>query len=176
MPHMIRTERVLMRPARLQDAPAIARVFNDFEVAKATKTWPYPVTSEHARSRLRHWMKIDEAVEFGRVIVYQGEVVGSLGVQHCVGDRWSIGYGLHRDHWGKGLVTEAVRAFCGFGFQTLRIGTIEAHVFKDNPASQNVALKVGFRFAGDIGPGWSTALQGNFPRWGYELTREDFQP
>jgi [ribosomal protein S5]-alanine N-acetyltransferase len=172
MPHSLRTQRLLLRPATLRDAKGLARSFNDFDLTRATKTWPYPVTEEHARFRIRHWQKVQGKDEFGFLAFYQGRVVGSLGFSHRSGDVWSLGYGIARECWGQGMMSEAVGAFCAFGFKTLRFGAIEADVFKDNPGSIKVLEKTGFEMIGDIGPGWSTTLQGNFPRWGYRLTRE----
>lgn len=172
MPHSLRTPRLLLRPATLRDAKQLARAFNDFEVTRATKTWPYPVTEEHARFRIRQWRKVQGRSEFGFLLVHQGRVIGSAGFAHRVGGVWSLGYGIAREAWGQGLMTEAIGAMCAFGFRTLRFNAIEADVFKDNPGSIAVLEKTGFDFIGDIGPGWSTTLQGNFPRWGYRLLRE----
>ncbi|WOI53006.1 GNAT family N-acetyltransferase [Parvularcula sp. LCG005] len=172
MPHSIRTDRLLLRPATLRDAPAIARAFGDREMAKSTKTWPHPVTVEHARFRIRQWMAASPNEQFGFALVYQGQAIGSLGFAHRYHEVWSVGYGIDRAHWGQGLVTEALKAACLFTFRTKRARKIEADVFQDNPGSQAVALKAGFRCIGDIGPGWSTVLQGDFPRFGYELKRE----
>lgn len=172
MPHSLRTERLLLRPALLRDAGELARAFNDFDLTRATKTWPYPVTEAHALFRIRNWKKVQGKSEFGFLILHRGLVVGSLGFAHRLGETWSLGYGIARECWGKGLMSEAVSAICAFGFRTLRFGTIEADVFKDNPGSIKVLEKTGFELIGDIGPGWSTTLQGNFPRWGYRLIRE----
>ena len=172
MPHSIQTERLLLRPVTLRDAPGLARAFNDFEVTKATKTWPYPVSVEHARFRIRQFIKGQGDGQYGLAITYRGEVVGNIGGTWRGGPHLSIGYGMARPLWGQGLMTEAVGAFCAFGFRVLGAKRIEADVFKDNPGSSKVLLKTGFKCIGDIGPGWSTTLQGNFPRWGYELTRE----
>lgn len=172
MPHTIRTDRLLLRPLTLRDAPQLAWAFNDREVTKATKTWPWPVTVEHARFRIRQFIKSQGDGQFALGITYRGAVVGNIGGTWRGGPHLAIGYGLARPLWGQGLMTEAVAAFCGFGFRTLGAERIEADVFKDNPGSYTVLLKTGFRCIGDIGPGWSTTLGGHFPRWGYHLTRE----
>lgn len=152
----------------------MAQVYGAREVAQSTKTWPHPVTAEHARWRISNWRAADPAEESVFVMVLGGDVIGSVGAARRHDRTYSIGYGVHRAFWGQGLTTEAVGALCSYVFRVLRADATEADVFQDNPASSQVALKLGFRPIGDIGPGWSTTLGGNFPRFGYRLKREWF--
>ena len=55
-----------------------------------------------------------------------------------------IGYSLNRHYWNKGIITETIAEITKFGFQTLEIHRIEAHVEPDNRASEKVLLKNGF--------------------------------
>ncbi len=172
MPHTFRTERLLLRPWRLRDAKALATIFGDRDTAKSTKTWPHPVTEEQARWRIAQWANANPVETFGFAMVYQGAPVGSLGLTQRHDTTYSIGWGVAKPLWGQGLTVEAVRALCAHAFAARGVTRIEADIFQDNPGSIRVAEKVGFRFIGDIGPGWSTVLQGNFPRYGYSLLRE----
>ncbi|MEM9233765.1 MAG: GNAT family N-acetyltransferase, partial [Pseudomonadota bacterium] len=169
-----RTERLLLRPVTLRDAGPLACALNDYEVTKTTGTLPFPLTADHMRFRVRNWIKCQGDTQFGLLILHQGAVVGHMGIGHIAGDRWNIGYSITRSLWGRGLVTEAVHAFCDFAFRVLKIGVIEADAFVDNPGSLRVAEKCGFQSRGVIGEGWSTTRQAHFPVIGFELTRERF--
>jgi RimJ/RimL family protein N-acetyltransferase len=59
-----------------------------------------------------------------------------------------IGYWLGEDYWGRGIVTEAVRAFTDWGFANFDLSRIYAGVFEWNPASARVLEKAGFEFEG----------------------------
>jgi RimJ/RimL family protein N-acetyltransferase len=59
-------------------------------------------------------------------------------------DEVEIGYGLHPDHWGKGLATEVAAACVEMGRTTLGRGTLVAVTHPGNVASHRVLLKAGF--------------------------------
>src|SRR5690606_39587178 len=52
------------------------------------------------------------------------------------------------EHWRKGYVSEAVLKVMEYGFDNLGLTRIGAVVFKDNEASSNLLLKVGFQQEG----------------------------
>jgi len=63
--------------------------------------------------------------------------------------RWGeIGYESHPDFWGKGLMTEALRAVVGCGHETFTLNRIEAWTLPGNLASDRVLQKAGFLFEG----------------------------
>jgi ribosomal-protein-alanine N-acetyltransferase len=58
-----------------------------------------------------------------------------------------IGYELHPYYWGKGLMTEAVRAVVACGHETFGLNRIDAWTLPGNGASDRVLEKSGFRHA-----------------------------
>ena len=61
-----------------------------------------------------------------------------------------IGYELHPDYWGKGLMTEAVRAVVACGHETFRLNRIDAWTMPGNAASDRVLEKSGFQYEGTL--------------------------
>jgi RimJ/RimL family protein N-acetyltransferase len=61
---------------------------------------------------------------------------------------YELDYCLHREWWGAGYGTEAVRALVDLGFRQLDAHRIYALVDPENPASQRVLEKLGFRREG----------------------------
>ncbi|HKS40708.1 MAG TPA: GNAT family N-acetyltransferase [Blastocatellia bacterium] len=59
-----------------------------------------------------------------------------------------IGYWLGEEFWGRGIVTEAVRAMTEYAFSHFDICRIYAGVFEWNPASMRVLEKAGYEFEG----------------------------
>lgn len=57
--------------------------------------------------------------------------------------RGSIGYVLGGEHWGKGIVTEAMRLVVDFGFRRLNLHRIEALVEPSNERSWRVCERLG---------------------------------
>jgi len=61
-----------------------------------------------------------------------------------------VGYSLHPDSWGQGLMTEAVMALVGYGFGVLRLHRIWADVDPENIGSWRVLEKIGMRREGQL--------------------------
>ncbi|CCE00953.1 GNAT family N-acetyltransferase [Bradyrhizobium sp. STM 3809] len=59
-----------------------------------------------------------------------------------------VGYELHPHYWGRGLMTEALRAVVGTGHALFDLNRIEAWTFPGNGASDRVLQKAGFLLEG----------------------------
>ncbi|MBL8684730.1 MAG: GNAT family N-acetyltransferase [Myxococcales bacterium] len=55
-----------------------------------------------------------------------------------------VGWVLGREHWGKGLAADAVRAFLAYAFGPMGARRIEAGVIAENAASHRLAARLGF--------------------------------
>lgn len=65
--------------------------------------------------------------------------------------KWAeLGYELHPSVWGRGLMTEAVKAVTKCGFDQFSLNRIEAWTLPGNVASERVLEKVGFRYEGTL--------------------------
>lgn len=80
-----------------------------------------------------------------------GNYIGRCGVYRHLGPGASIIAGegalafyLARAYWGRGLATEAGRAFVNFGFKELKLSRIVTAVQVGNDASVRVLEKLGF--------------------------------
>jgi RimJ/RimL family protein N-acetyltransferase len=79
-----------------------------------------------------------------RTIEADGEPVGSIGSWDNEGER-EVTYWIGRAHWGKGIATEALRAFLDLE----QTRPLHAATAIDNVGSQRVLTKCGFRVAGE---------------------------
>ena len=77
------------------------------------------------------------------------EVIGAISIepneQHR---RAALGYWCALTHWGRGYMTEAVRAVIDDGFRELALNRIHAECHGDNPASRRVLEKAGMTLEG----------------------------
>jgi [ribosomal protein S5]-alanine N-acetyltransferase len=55
-----------------------------------------------------------------------------------------LGYGLDHRHEGKGLMTEALRAFCDFAFSAMGLHRLQANHLPENLRSAGVLRRLGF--------------------------------
>jgi ribosomal-protein-alanine N-acetyltransferase len=75
-----------------------------------------------------------------------------------------LAFYLARPYWGRGLASEAGRAFIRYGFDVLRLSRIEAGMNARNLASIRVIEKLGFT--------WVRSGEGGGSQWlDYELRR-----
>lgn len=88
-----------------------------------------------------------ENIPSGYGITLKGtdKVIGSIDFPHRHGDKTlEIGYLLHPDYWGQGIVPEAGRAMLQVGFELLGLDKIILICYDYNKQSQAVARKLGF--------------------------------
>ncbi|HEV8247309.1 MAG TPA: GNAT family N-acetyltransferase, partial [Polyangiaceae bacterium] len=80
------------------------------------------------------------------------ELIGGVGlrVQNIVQREGDIGYVLRRDHWGRGIISEAARAMLEFGFGVLGLHRIYATADTRNQQSTRVMEKLGMRHEGTL--------------------------
>ena len=75
----------------------------------------------------------------GRYIGYCGVYAGSMPGEG------TLGYYIAHDYWGRGLASEAARAFVDFAFRDLALTRIIASVEAGNQASKRILEKLGFQ-------------------------------
>ncbi len=144
----VRTERLLLRPGWVEDAPALTDAFarEDVVMTLARAPWPY---------------RLDDAVEYLGRDRKVGEVdllifLRTMGAPRLIGgvslarrDRdLELGYWIVPSHWGLGFATEAARAVVEMARDSLKLSRLVSGHFTDNPASGRVLEKLGFSNTG----------------------------
>lgn len=78
------------------------------------------------------------------------KLIGSCGFNYWNRDhsRAEISYDLGYKYWGKGIMTEAVKAVLGFAFTRMELHRVEATVTPTNQGSLRVLRKMGFQKEG----------------------------
>jgi len=135
-----------LREWRPGDVESLARHANNVKVSRNLHdAFPHPYTRADAET----WIKQTASVPAGTVlaIVVDGKAVGGIGI-HPGTDvhrrTAAIGYWLGEAYWGRGIVTEALRAMTEHVFATFDFERLEAFVFEWNPASARVLEKAGY--------------------------------
>ncbi|WP_057491823.1 GNAT family N-acetyltransferase [Streptococcus orisasini] len=82
---------------------------------------------------------------YGIKLKGEDKVIGSVDFNHRhADDVLEIGYTLHPDYWGQGIVPEATSALIELGFTLLKLHKLELNCYDTNKQSQRVAEKLGF--------------------------------
>ena len=151
---VIETERLTLRKMRLSDAADVFRYAQDHEVARHV-LWEAHQSVWESRAYIRFLLyqyRNGEPGSWGIVLKETGRVVGTIGYMNYSADNSTVevGYSLAREHWGKGLMTEALNAVIDETFRVLKLHRIEAMHFTDNPASGRVMEKCGMQHEGHL--------------------------
>lgn len=83
----------------------------------------------------------------------EGQPIGSLGYykwEPSRGYQAEMGYDLAREYWGKGIMTEAMRAVIDFGFEKMELNRIEVYIMPRNKRSVKMIKNLGFKREGLI--------------------------
>lgn len=148
----ITTERLILRPYCLDDAPELQRLIGERDVAKTLLTVPHPYPDGAAEEFIgKHPERIEKG-EFQFAITHRrdGYLIGGIGFHQV--DREAelaeIGYWIAKPYWGNGYGTEAARAIVKFGFEVMNLNRIHAAHFSNNPASGYIMRKLGMKYEG----------------------------
>jgi ribosomal-protein-alanine N-acetyltransferase len=166
----IETERLLLRMVRRADLDDLAALFADPQVMRFVgdgQVASREVAERALDSIIKHW----QTQGFGRWTIVDKQTrkfVGFGGLRSLFGTPELV-YHLARQHWGKGLATEAARAVLRFGFEERDCESIVAIIKPGNAASIRVLEKLGMQFEKETRYYDIDVVQ-------YRLARKDFQP
>ncbi len=145
----LKTNRVILRPWRYTD------IDDFFEYASVpgvgeSAGWEHHKTKENSKTILDMFIK--EKKTFA--IEYNGKVIGSLGIEKYnenlvpeLDDKSGreIGFVLSKEHWGKGLMPETVRAVTDWLLYDVCLDFVLCRHSSDNIRSKRVQEKCGFK-------------------------------
>lgn len=139
------TPRLLLRPFRGEDAPALFEMLADPEVNRFLPEHPME-SLEEARAyieRMQRSYEHPEACWYAVCRKGSDQVIGSVTLK--AGGARDLGYALHRSAWGQGIAAEAAQAVLQRG-RAMGLPFITATHDVHNPASGRVMQKLGMRY------------------------------
>ncbi|MGB1040898.1 MAG: GNAT family N-acetyltransferase [Flavobacteriales bacterium] len=135
-----------IRTYKKSDAKSLAKYANNIKVWRNIQDrFPHPYTIVDAEWWIKEVMKESPKVNFA--IAIDEKVVGGIGFStknDVYRKTLEIGYWLGEGYWGKGIMTQAVKAIINYGFENFEVVRIEAKVFNWNEGSMRVLEKAGF--------------------------------
>lgn len=111
--------------------------------------FPHPYSLDDAIKFLNMNREIEPPQNF--CIEYNRECVGAIGflpLHDVYRKSAEMGYWLGEPFWGKGIVTEAVKAISSWVFNNSDIVRLQAGIFEWNKGSMRVLEKAGYKFEG----------------------------
>lgn len=146
--------KIQIRKWELADAKDLATALSNRKILDNLRDGlPYPYTEQDGKDFIVAMLAADENSTFAFAITLDGKVIGSIGAfrqENIHKHTAELGYYIAEDHWGKGIMTEAVKQLCDYVFSHTDMIRIYAEPFAYNIGSQRVLEKAGFQYEGTL--------------------------
>ena len=140
----LRTERLTLRPFRLEDADDVFEYASDDKWLRHLPRVSQPYTRKAAEEFVARQLLTSWETDPVFAIVLGGKGVGSIGFRvDQKNEIASVGYRIAREHWGKGLMPEAAKAVIGWAFREYGLAKVYTWTDSTNTQSQRVMEKLG---------------------------------
>ncbi|MEM7598186.1 MAG: GNAT family N-acetyltransferase [Pseudomonadota bacterium] len=126
---------ITYRDLRPQDFAAKHALVSIWEVTRNLGSWPWPPDEAFTRTRCVPF----EGDGFVWAICHDDHLIGTVSVV-----RQELGYMLHPDFHGRGIVSTAMRVALTHAFDTLPLDEVHAEIWADNATSKHLLTKAGF--------------------------------
>ena len=150
----IETERLLIRPFKMEDLEPSYIMNLDAEVSRHTGDGGIVSKEEIERRIVENVFGDYEKHGFGRLAVElkgENKFIGFTGLKYLEDmDEVDLGYRFMKEYWGKGIATESAEACVNLGFNTLGLKRLIAMVLPENIGSIRVLEKLNFEYEIDI--------------------------
>ena len=143
-----------IRKWKLTDAKDIAVALSNKKIQDNLRDGlPYPYSEQDGIDFISSMLSANEDETFAFAITLDDKVIGSIGVfrqQNIHRQTAEMGYYIAEEHWGKGIMTDAVKQICEYVFKNSDILRIYAEPFAYNTGSCRVLEKAGFQYEGTL--------------------------
>jgi [ribosomal protein S5]-alanine N-acetyltransferase len=148
----LETSRLLLRKLSLADADELFQVFSDEETTHHVpreKHVDRTVTINYLENRIKG---MNEGKSFVWSVINKNEnrVIGTVDLYLKLDRAASIGAVIHREYWGKGIASEALKEVIGFGFDIMELIRIEGKCESNNMASEKMLKKLRMTYEGTL--------------------------
>jgi ribosomal-protein-alanine N-acetyltransferase len=145
----IETERLLLRKLKNEDADEIFNLRSDENVMKYIGK--DPITSINEAMDFIQLVNNSLSTNFGITWAITlkenpGKLIGTIGHWRLMKEHYraEVGYMLSPQFWKKGIMKEALIKVIDYGFNEMKLHSIEAHINPENAASAGILEATGF--------------------------------
>ncbi|MDP1730314.1 MAG: GNAT family N-acetyltransferase [Devosia sp.] len=144
LPGRVETKRLVLRAPIRGDVPDLVKLADNSKIHAVLSRLPNPYTRADAVAFVEIFAQ--RADERPYAITLDGQFIGVVGFTFSAnGEPPELGYWLGEPHWGKGYMSEAVKALLDTAFATRQYRQIRSRALAANAASLNVLEKAGFK-------------------------------
>ncbi len=143
----LETKRLVLRKLEESDAPALFENYSDEDIAKNFMDKPLGDIKQASQFIEAFNAEFSEgkAITWAITIKRNHQMIGTCSYMIETSTSAEIGYDLAKTHWGKGIMTEALKAMIGYGFDELGFENIKADTLSNNTRSINLLKRLEFK-------------------------------
>ncbi len=145
---VINTERLLLRRISQNHINEIFFLRSDVKIMKYMDKIPAKTINDASDfiQKITEQEKNNEAITWAITIKGETKLIGTICFWKILKEHYraEIGYQLHPEHWGKGIMQEAITEVLNYGFKIMNLHSIEANVNPGNKASIRLLEKNNF--------------------------------
>jgi ribosomal-protein-alanine N-acetyltransferase len=144
----LETGRLILREITPDDRDGIFRNFSDKDVAGWFFEEPFSEMQQVDEIIQEFMNDFEQGKGLTWAIALKGsnEFAGTCGYGEVeIGSRGEIGFDLAKEHWGKGLMSEALSAIIDYGFDMFELSNVEAHTYSTNSRAIRLLTGLGFQ-------------------------------
>ncbi len=146
---VLETERLHLRPITQEDKYQIYALRTDLEVCKYLDR----AIAKNIHEAIQHIIFItntmakNERVVWGMALKDDPKLIGAIGFWRIFPEdyRAEVGYEMLPEYQGKGLMSETMQAILKYGFEELKLHSVEAHLDPRNKRSIHLLEKNNFK-------------------------------
>lgn len=174
-PTELRTERLLLRPFRMEDVEDVLAYGSDEAWQRYVAIVPQPYTRDDAVE----WCELEATRDWSRdavfAIEYEGTVVGATNLMLFLANEMAeLGYGMASRYWGQGIMPEAVTGLLDWAFPTYGLAKVAAKVDTRNERSWRMVERLGMTREGHLRKATLTHQGDRRDEFVYGLLREEW--
>ena len=151
---ILETERLILRPPDLSDAPVIRQLAGHPDIAATTLTMPHPYPAGAAEEFIlaaHEREAAGESLTFALVRKTDQQLMGVIILKRIPRfDRTELGYWIGVPYWNQGYMSEAARRLVDYSFADLGVHRVCASYLSHNLASRRVMEKAGMIYEGTL--------------------------
>lgn len=144
-------EKIFIRSIIPGDEEALYRIYSDMELCLSSGARPV-INISDARDKMYNFIRAGDT--FAIVHTETMKVIGVITVRQDVHrfnrNAYMLGYVLHRQWWGNGIMPQAVEYMMKYLFKNMGADVVSAAHFVGNNQSKRVLEKCGFVYEGTM--------------------------
>ena len=144
---MFNTQRLIIRKFNIDDTEALFSILSDEEVNKYLPWYPFKSLEDTKNHLVNFYLNTNDNADFYRYAVCLKENNIPIGYIHFENDNDNndFGYGLKKEYWNKGIITEAAKTVIE-ELKRNNVKYITATHDRNNIASGEVMKKIGMTY------------------------------